>query len=311
MWTYAIKRLVAYFPVYLAVMAFITFVSWESMNVVDAQMDKYATKQDRADFLEKYGLTGNIVWRNLKKVWATARFKFGNSLNEKRPVGDVLWEGGLISITLTLPTLILSTFIGVCLGLLSAFFRGRIQDRFLMMAATVGMSVSFLVYIIILQYLLVLKVGIFPAPDWGDSFLESVHFLILPVMIQVLVSLGYDARFYRAVMVEESTRDYIITAYAKGVSHRTVIFVHMLRNSLIPIITRFFIAMPFLFMGSFLLEMFFRIPGLGRTLITSITGKTDPPLIIGATAVLCSFYLLFLILTDILYAVVDPRVRLE
>lgn len=311
MWIYALKRLVAYIPVYLAVMAFITYVSWEHMDVIDAQMDKYGTQRERQEFIERYELSGNILVRNLKKLWYTARFQFGDSLNDKRSVRSILWERGIISVTLTLPALILSTLIGVCLGLISAFFRGRAMDRGLMMMGTIGMSISFLVYIIVLQYLLVLKVELFPAPDWGDSFAESIHFLILPILIQVLVSLGYDSRFYRAVMVEESTRDYIITAYAKGVSRRRVIFVHMLKNAMIPIITRFFIAMPFLFMGSFLLETFFRIPGLGATLISSITGKTDPPLIIGATALLCSFYLLFLIITDILYAVVDPRVRLE
>jgi peptide/nickel transport system permease protein len=194
---------------------------------------------------------------------------------------------------------------------LAAFFRGRWVDRILMMSATAGMSVSFLVYIIVLQYLLTFQVKLFPIYGFPDSFVMGMSFLILPVLIQVIVSMGYDSRFYRAVMVEESTKDYITTAYAKGLSTPRVIFVHMLKNAMIPIVTRVFISLPFLFMGSFLLEVFFGVPGLGSALINALTGKTDPPLIIGATAILCSLYIVFLILTDVVYGLVDPRVRLE
>jgi len=311
MWSYALKRIVAFIPVYIVVMGFITYVSWEHMNVVDAHLDKNAQAQERRELEEQLGLTGSVFLRNAKKIWKTLRFQFGMSMTKNRPVKTVLWERGIISLTLTLPALFLSTFIAVVIGLFAAYFRGQAVDRFIMMAATVGMSVSFLVYIIVFQYLLTFKLELFPTYGWNETFLDSLSFLVLPIFIQVLVSLGYDSRFYRAVMVEESTKDYITTAYAKGVSQGKVIFVHMLRNALIPIITRFFIAMPFLFMGSFLLEMFFGIPGLGSTMINALTGKTDPPLIIGATAVLCTGYLIFLVLTDILYAVVDPRVRLE
>lgn len=316
MWTYAIKRIVAFIPVYIAVMAFITYISWEQMNVVDAHLGKSEGKIEKAELMEDWGLTGNVFVRNLKKVWFTARFHFGSytgglSLTENRPVGKILWERSWISLMLTLPALLLSTFLGVVIGLLAAFFRGRPFDRFLMMVATIGMSVSFLVYIIILQFLLVQKFRLFPDTGWEYSFFENIPYLLLPIFIQVLVGLGYDSRFYRAVMVEESTKDYITTAYAKGVPQHRVIFIHMLRNAMIPIVTRVFITLPFLFMGSFLLEIFFRIPGLGSTLINAITGKTDPPLIIGATAVLCSCYLVFLVLTDIMYAVVDPRIRLD
>lgn len=311
MWIYAVKRFVAYIPVYVFVMFAITWASWEHMDVVDAHLSKRASAAERAKKLEEFGLVGNVLVRNLKKTWNTVRFKFGVSLTKNERVSQVLWERSFVSLMLTLPALLLSTLLSVTIGLLAAFYRGRAVDRILMMGATAGMSVSFLVYIIVLQYLLTYQLKLFPIYGFPDSYLLWVPFLTLPVLIQVLVSMGYDSRFYRAVMVEESNADYITTAYAKGLSTRKVIFVHMLKNAMIPIITRVFISLPFLFMGSFLLEIFFGVPGLGSALINALTGKTDPPLIIGATAILCTLYILFLILTDVMYAVVDPRVRLE
>lgn len=311
MWIYAVKRFFAYIPVYIVVMGIITCVSWEYMDVVDSHLSKRAGPAERQKKLEEYGLTGSFFARNAKKIWKTIRFDFGISLTKNEKVSTVLWERSFVSLALTLPALFFSTLFSVSIGLLAAFFRGRWVDRLLMMFATAGMSISFLVYIIVLQYLLTFQVRLFPIYGFPDNFVMGVPFLILPVLIQVLVSMGYDSRFYRAVMVEESTKDYITTAYAKGLSTPSVIFVHMLKNAMIPIITRVFISLPFLFMGSFLLEIFFGVPGLGSALINALTGKTDPPLIIGATGILCSLYIVFLILTDIMYAVVDPRVRLE
>jgi peptide/nickel transport system permease protein len=137
-----------------------------------------------------------------------------------------------------------------------------------------------------------------------------VQYCMLPVLIGVVVALGYDARFYRAVMVEESQRDYITTAVAKGATKRKVMFVHMLKNAMIPIITRVMATMPFLITGNILLEMYFGIPGMGFELITAINAK-DFPVIQAFVAVLAAFFILTVILTDVLYAFVDPRVRLS
>ncbi|HAA56351.1 MAG TPA: hypothetical protein DCE42_16420 [Myxococcales bacterium] len=311
MWSYAIKRTLSFIPVYLVVVSFITFIAWEHMDVVDAWLPKNATPTARAEKMKELGLTGNVLARNYRKAIRSIQFDFGNSLAHRQPVSEILIQRSWVSVFLTLPALILSTIFAVIIGLLSAVFRGRPFDRFLIVMATLGMSVSFLVYIIVLQFLLAFKLQWFHIYGFDDNVLKSVQYLILPIMIQVLVSMGYNTRFYRAVMVEESTQNYIVTAYAKGVSRFHVIFVHMLRNAMIPIITRFFISLPFVFMGSFLLEVFFGVPGLGSILLTSLTGKTDPPLIIGATTILCTLYLLLNVITDIMYAVFDPRVRLN
>jgi len=120
----------------------------------------------------------------------------------------------------------------------------------------------------------------------------------------------YDTRFYRSVMVEESGRDYIVTAIAKGATRRKVMFAHMLKNAMIPIITRVMVSLPFLITGSILLEVFFNIPGMGRTLITAITAK-DFPVVEYMSALFATIVILTVIVTDVLYAVADPRVRLQ
>ena len=178
------------------------------------------------------------------------------------------------------------------------------------------MSISFLVYIILGQYfgayLLNQQLGyeVFAIEGYEPGIQNWAHYCLLPVIISVIVGMGYDTRYYRAVMVEESQRDYIITAQAKGASKRKVMFVHMLKNAMIPIITRIAISLPFLIMGSILLESFFGIPGMGRTLISAVRVK-DFPVVQAFTAIFAAVYIVTIILTDVLYALFDPRVRLS
>jgi peptide/nickel transport system permease protein len=137
-----------------------------------------------------------------------------------------------------------------------------------------------------------------------------VFFVALPVLIWIVLSVGTDVRYFRTVILEEIGRDYVRTARAKGLSETTVLFGHVLRNSMIPIITRLTIIIPFLFTGSFLLEIFFGIPGLGSTLYTAIT-SSDLPVVKAFTMLGAVLYVFFNIVADVLYAVFDPRIRLE
>jgi peptide/nickel transport system permease protein len=201
-------------------------------------------------------------------------------------------------------------------GLVSAYYRGRLIDRALMVLIVLGMSVSVLVFIILGQYFgafwLKERFGLelFATGDYKPGLRNWVYYCSLPVLIDVVLAMGYDTRFYRAVMVEETTRDYITTALAKGAPRPKIMFVHMLKNAMIPIITRIMISVPFLIGGSILLETQFRIPGMGRALIEAITNK-DFPVIQVFTAVFAGVFVLTNILTDVMYALVDPRVRLS
>jgi peptide/nickel transport system permease protein len=136
------------------------------------------------------------------------------------------------------------------------------------------------------------------------------YYCLLPVLISLIVVIGYDTRFYRAVMVEETGRDYVITARAKGATRPKIMFVHMLKNAMIPVLTHLSIALPVLIAGSILLETYFGIPGMGYTLISAVHAK-DFPVVQAFAAVFAALYILTNLLTDVAYALVDPRIRLE
>src|SRR6185436_16426311 len=161
-------------------------------------------------------------------------------------------------------------------------FRGGAVDRTLMLLAVLGMSVSYLVYVILGQYfgaaLLNKKLGyeLFAIQGYKPGIEHWAHFCALPVIIGVVVAVGFDTRYYRAVMVEETSRDYIATAKAKGATKPKIMFVHMLKNAMIPIITRVMITLPFLIEGSIVLESYFNIPGMGKTMIEAISHKDFP-----------------------------------
>ncbi len=231
-------------------------------------------------------------------------------------VGEKLTKAVPKSLALTIPALCLTTLIAICIAMVSAFNRGRWLDRLLVFVAVLGMSISFLVYIIFGQYF-----GAFKLQQWVGRPVFSIHgyesglsnwafYMLLPVLISVIVAMGYDTRFYRAVMVEETEADYITTARAKGASQIKIMFVHMLRNAMIPIITRIMITLPFLVTGSILLEQFFGIPGMGYTLLSGIQNG-DFPVVEVFTSIFAGLFIASLIATDILYAIFDPRVRLQ
>ena len=171
------------------------------------------------------------------------------------------------------------------------------------------MSISYLVYIIAFQYLLAYKVGAFPINGYESGW-AGVRYLLLPWIIIMVVTAGPDIRIYRTVFLDETKADYVRTAFAKGASEAAVIFRHILKNALIPILTHIVIGIPFLILGAFLMERFFSIPGVGDIMITAIHNG-DFPILKGLTVLIAIAYALFNLITDLLYAVVDPRVQLS
>jgi peptide/nickel transport system permease protein len=206
--------------------------------------------------------------------------------------------------------------ISLVIGMLSAFYRGQWLDKLLVFLAVLGMSISFLVYIIFGQYFGSYQLGrllgrpVFSIHGYEPGWQNWCYYMLLPVLISVIVSMGYNTRFYRAVMVEETGRDYITTAKSKGASSSKIMFVHMLRNAMIPIITRIMITLPLLVTGSILLERFFGIPGMGDALLSAISNN-DFPVIEVFSSIFAGLFICSILLTDVLYAVFDPRVRLQ
>ncbi|MFA5043232.1 MAG: ABC transporter permease [Kiritimatiellia bacterium] len=233
-----------------------------------------------------------------------ARLDFGKSNFTNQRVSQMLKDGIGPSLCLTAPIFLVELVVAVSIALLCAFFRNTFVDRLIVVIAVVLMSVNYLVWIIFGQYVLGYRCGWFPM--WG---FESWTFLLLPVAIGVVSGLGENVRFYRTIMLDEMYRDYVRTAFAKGVSRPGVLFKHVLKNGMIPILTNVVIVIPFLYTGSLLLEGFFGIPGLGNMGINAVN-YSDVDVIRAIVLIGSILYVLANLMTDLCYAFFDPRVKL-
>ncbi|QBG47254.1 ABC transporter permease [Verrucomicrobia bacterium S94] len=229
----------------------------------------------------------------------------GFSEGFKQPVAKLLRDGVLPSLSLTIPIFIIGIVVSISLSLVCAYFRDTFIDRFLVIFSVALMSINYLVFIVAGQYFFAYKFGWFPV--WGY---ESAKYLFLPVLIGVISGLGSNIRFYRTIMLDEMYKDYVRTAFAKGVSKPRVLFVHVLKNAMIPIITNVVIAIPFLYTGSLLLESFFGIPGLGYLSINAIL-SADIDVVRAIVLIGALLFVVSNLLTDICYAAADPRVKLK
>ena len=239
-----------------------------------------------------------------------ATFDFGQSWATGEAVSDIITSRLGPSLTVLAPLTLLETVLGIALALAVAFVRGSLTDRAVMVACTVGMSISILVYIIVFQYWLAYKAGWFPVQGWGQGLLENLRFAALPILIGLAVSLAPTLRLYRSFVLDEVGQDYVRTARAKGLPERRVMWVHVLRNAAIPIITHVMANLPAMLIGAFLLERFFGIPGIGREVILAVE-RSDFPVIKAITVYVAVATMVFNLLTDLLYQAVDPRVQLK
>ena len=237
-------------------------------------------------------------------------FDFGRSDADDVPIARRLREGAGPSLALAVPLFVLELLVAIVLALAVALFRDTYVDRAATVGCVLAMSISMLLYIIAGQYLFGKVLKWFPISGFDPRPDVLIRFVALPLVVGLMAHVGTEVRFYRAVFIEEAGRDHVRTARAKGLDDATIMRRHVLRNALIPILTQVVLAIPFLFMGSLLLESFFGIPGLGSMTVDAIHGNDFATLrtmvYIGA--------LLFVggqIVTDVSYALADPRVRLE
>jgi peptide/nickel transport system permease protein len=215
------------------------------------------------------------------------------------------------SLTVLIPLLIISTLVAIGLALAVAYVRGSLTDRAVMIVCTVGLSVSILVYIIVFQYVFAYKLGWFPVQGWGDGFWHNlIVYASLPIIILLVVSIAPDLRLFRTFVLDEINQDYVRTARAKGVSENRIMWVHVLRNASIPIITHVMAQLPGLLIGAFLVERFFSIPGIGREVILAVE-RSDFPVIKAITVYVAVATMIVNLLTDLMYKAVDPRVQLK
>lgn len=236
-------------------------------------------------------------------------FDFGYS-DDGRSIGREIQSRMLPSLAIALPSLFLGLGFYISFALLMTLFRATPLDMAGVAVCVFLMSISGLFYIIGGQYLIGKMWHWVPISGYGEGIVDSIKFLLLPVAIGIISGLGASARWYRTLFLEEASKDYVRTARAKGVSELGVLFRHILKNAMIPILTGVVVVIPMLFMGSLLTESFFGIPGLGSYTIDAINAQDFS--IVRAMVFLGSvLYIIGLILTDISYTLVDPRVRLQ
>ena len=318
---YVLRRLAETVPTTIGILL-LTFALFNVIGGSPAEvvLGKNATAESVAAFNHKWGYDKPLVigigdqGSGIRGWWDSQFFNFvgglckgdfGYSLENQEPVLEVLKRGVGPSLSLTVPILIGGVIVALMLATLSAAVRGSLVDRSILVFSAVLMSVNYVVWVLAGQFFLSYKAGIFPV--WGY---ENALYLVLPVMIGIFSSLGTDVRFFRTAILDEVYRPYVLTARAKGLSGFTIMMRHVLRNALIPIVTYVSLSIPYLFTGSLLLESFFGIPGLGSVSINAI--HSADMAVVRAVVVLGSLLYQFVnLLTDVLYAFLDPRIRMS
>ena len=244
----------------------------------------------------------------LKQV---ATFDWGRSWATNESVATLFATRLPATLTVMTPILLLDALLAIPGSMLVAYLRGSLTDRAIMVVSTLALSISFLVYVIVGQYVFGFQLGWFPVQGWSDSLWTNLTvYAPLPVMLAVLVGMAPQTRLYRSFFLDEIGQDYVRTARAKGMTEPVVLLRHVLRNALIPILTNLAVALPGIFVGSFLIEVFFSIPGLGREVLLAVN-RSDYPVIQAVTIYLAVITMAVNLATDVLYTFADPRVVLK
>ena len=325
MFAYIVRRLAYAIPILIGV-NIITFALFFVVNTPDdmARM-QLGAKRVTPDAIEKWkqehgydrplllnttaeGLgrfTRTIFFEKSVKLFV---FDFGNA-DDGRSIGHEIRTRMWASLALAIPVFLVGLAVHVTFALVLAFFRGSYLDFWGVVVCVAMMSISSLFYIIGGQYLVSKLLALVPISGFASG-VDAWKFVVLPVVIGVIGGIGSSTRWYRTIFLEEIFKDYVRTARAKGLSERVVMFRHVLKNGMIPILTGAVVVIPLLFMGSLISESFFGIPGLGSYTIEAIQSQ-DFGVVRSMVFIGSALYIFGLLLTDISYTWADPRVRLE
>lgn len=339
MFAYTVRRLLYTFPILFGI-ALVTFLLFNVFggDPTLSMLGRHADARSIAELRIQLGLDRPLIVQFLDTFQQMFTFDFGRSYSTKQEISSMMLSTSIVSFTLAAPAFIITLLMSISISLFVAywgrgthvqnfsvspntpfttrfylrfvnFFKNRI-DRIVVVLCVMGISIPSLSYILFGQNVLAYQLDLFPISGYSRHFPDIISYLLLPSIIWVILGLGGDVRFYRTVILDEVNQDYVRTARAKGVSEKRIFFLHVLKNSLVPIITRVVISIPFLILGSLLLENFFSIPGMGSMMIDAIN-TTDFPVVRAIVMILSLFYCLFNVLTDLLYAWADPRIQLR
>ena len=325
MLSYIIRRFLYLVPIIIGV-NFITFALFFMVNTPDdmARMrlgQKHITEEAIERWKEKEGYNNPLFYNaeeegfnKIKKTLFYTKslelflFEFGSS-DEGRDISYDISERMFPSLALALPTLLLGLLVNITFALLLSLFRGTSFDMVGVIFCVVLMSISGLFYIIFGQYIFGKSLLLVPISGYQEGE-SAFKFLILPIAIGVFSGIGTATRWYRSIFLEEFSKEYVRTARSKGLSEILVLYKHILKNALIPILTGVVALLPLLFMGSLIMESFFGIPGLGGYTLAAINAQ-DFDIVRVMVYLGTVLYVIGLILTDISYTLVDPRVKFK
>ena len=312
MLAYLIRRLWQMIPT-LAGVVLLVFFLFKTFGGDPAEVlaGMNSTPETVAAIRQQLGLDRPVwvqLWIFVKQI---VTFDWGKSWATNEAVSNLFATRLPATLTVMTPILVLDVLLALPIAMWVAYRRGSLTDRSIMVVTTVALSISFLVYVIVGQYVFGFQLGWFPVQGWSDSVLTNLLvYTPLPVLLAVMVGVAPQTRLYRSFFLDELGQDYVRTARAKGMTERVVLFRHVLRNAMIPILTNIGLQLPGIFVGSFLIEVFFSIPGLGREVLLAVN-RSDFPVIQAVTIYLAFLTMLINLLTDIAYKLVDPRVVLK
>lgn len=325
MYKYIVRRLLLFVPTLLGVNLFV-FLLFFLVNTPDhiaqqALGEKASTPEQILRWKEARGydlpyfintkeggvrcLTKTIFYqKSVKLLW----FDMGTSDNDGRPISEELARRIPPTLCLAIPTFFASLFFNIFIAMITAATRGSAFDKGVQLICVLLMSISTLIYVIAGQYFFGKILCLVPVSGFLPGW-DMLRFLALPVLAGVAGSIGSGVRFYRILFLEEMENDYVRTARSKGLSEIRILFVHILKNAMIPIVTNVPVQLLLLVMGSMILENFFSIPGVGRYTINAIHSQ-DFAIVRSMVFIGSVLYMAGLVLTDICYSFVDPRVRI-
>jgi len=322
---YILRRCLYAIPLLMGV-NILTFILFFVVNSPDdmARMQlgqKHVTEQAVQNWKHQHGYDLPLLWNQqaeasdkvtetifYQKSMGLFLFDFGLSESGRNIGADIkqrMWP----SLSIALPSLVVGLLVNISVALMMVLFRNSYLEFSSIVLCVILMSISSLFYIIGGQFFIGKLLKLVPISGYDTGF-SAVKFLILPVLISVIAGIGSGARWYRTLFLEEVEKDYVRTARAKGLTETQVLFKHVLKNAMIPILTGVVVVLPLLFMGSLIMESFFSIPGLGSYTIDAIN-RQDFAIVRSMVFLGSVLYIFGLLLTDISYSLVDPRVRLS
>lgn len=289
-----------------------TLMVWFGPDQTYELLGKNPSEEQIAELRESLGYNQPFSSRYGNWLGDLIRGDLGQSTRNGESVNTLLGRTLPVTLLLVIPGFVLGNLLGLLLGMLAAWFRGSMLDRLVLAGSVAGLSLSFLVIIIVLQILLCTPYGLnwFPARGWRVDGLDSyLLYVTVPTLALILVSVGYNTRFYRAVILEELGREHIRTALAFGATPAELLFRNVLRNGLVPIITRLLYSIPLVVVsGSLLLEAYFGIPGVGKVTFDAITSG-DQPVLLAVVTLTAILFVLVQLLAEAGCRIADPRLQ--